>query len=106
MIDNGQNSLVQMPPGIERKVWAPRAYAIDQDAQTSTELAEYPGTEGVFSQFCGSTYEDAKSNYLVDYAYTPTDSGQRAEILGYDASGAEAFDYMYVTGGGARLITR
>ena len=99
MMDNGQNSLFQNPPGIERTVSAPRAYTIDLGAQTATEADIYPGTEGIFTQFCGSAYEDAKSNYLVDYAYIPTNGGQLAELLGYDAAGAKVFDYMYTTGG-------
>jgi arylsulfate sulfotransferase len=100
MMDNGRNSLFQVPAGINRDTSFPRKYAIDQAAQTATELMDYPGTENLYTQFCGSAYEDAKSNYLTDYAFVTRDDGTSfAEILGYEASGAKVFDYMYNTGG-------
>ena len=100
MMDNGRNSLFQMPPGLNRDVSRPRKYAIDEALQTATELPDYPGDESLYTQFCGSAYEDAKANYLVDYAFvTAADQTTFAELLAYDAAGTKAFDYMYSTGG-------
>ena len=99
LMDNGRNSIFQMPPGIDRKPSQPRKYALDVSALTATELNAYPGDEGIYTQFCGSSYEDAKSNFLTDYAFVTIADGMVAHILGYDATGAKVFHYMYESGG-------
>ncbi len=99
MMDNGRNSGFQMPVGINRDYSIPRKYQIDLAAETATELPQYPGTEDVYSQFCGSIYEDRQLNYVVDYAFIlDAGGGSHAELLGYDDTGAKAFDYTYPGG--------
>ncbi len=97
LMDNGRNSEFHDPPGVNHEFSLPRKYMIDLPSGTATELFDYPGDERVFSDFCGSAYEDAKSNYLVDYAYI--DLGTSARILGYNAAGIKVFDYQYASGG-------
>lgn len=96
LMDNGRLSGFQMPPGMDLPFSLPRKYAINVAAQTATELPDYPGTERFHSLFCGSSYEDAKDNYLTDYASVV---GGLAELLGFDASGAKVFEYTYPTKG-------
>lgn len=99
LMDNGRNSGFQMPPGINRDFSIPRKYDLDLATATAIDTHEYPGTEDVYSQFCGSAYEDAKANYVVDYAYIlDNGGGSHAELLGYDGTGAKAFDYTYPGG--------
>ena len=97
LMDNGRNSEFHEPPGVNHDFSFPRSYVTDLENGTATELFEYPGVERVYSDFCGSAYEDAKSNYLVDYAYI--DTGTSARILGYNAAGVKVFDYQYASGG-------
>ncbi|MBA3832923.1 MAG: aryl-sulfate sulfotransferase [Chthoniobacterales bacterium] len=93
LIDNGQNSGRHNPPGITLPFTLPRKYKINLATNTATELLDYPGDERLFTNFCGSAYEDAKSNYLVDYA--SIGGGALAQILGYNAAGVKVFDYQY-----------
>ncbi|MBA3832924.1 MAG: aryl-sulfate sulfotransferase [Chthoniobacterales bacterium] len=95
LMDNGRNSGFQMPPGINRDFSIPRKYRLELAVQTAIELKDYPGTENIYSQFCGSVYEDAKNNYVTDYAFILDGSAVSSELLGFNASGAKVFDYMY-----------
>jgi hypothetical protein len=57
--------------------------------------------QSINSPFCGSVYEDAPLNYLVDYAIvggfaTPNPT---AQLLGLDATGKTIFYYEYPTVG-------
>ncbi len=99
MMDNGRNSIFQMPPGVDRKPSLPRKYSIDVAALTALELNDYPADDGIYTQFCGSSYEDDKNNFLTDYAFVTIADGMVAHILGYDATGEEVFHYMYESGG-------
>lgn len=99
LMDNGRNSLVQDPPGLNRDYSIPRKYDINPAAGQAAEIPDYPGDENIYTQFCGSAYEDAKANYLVDYAFITIGQDMFAEILGYNASGAKVFHYQYPTGG-------
>lgn len=98
LMDNGRNSLFLTPPGINRDYSSPRKYELNLTDKVATEVWNYPWNESIYSQFCGSIYEDEPLNYLIDYAFitvpTPT-----AQIVGLDASGAQVFDYEYATGG-------
>jgi arylsulfate sulfotransferase len=93
LMDNGRNSEFHVPAGENQAFSLPRKYEINVAATTATELLDYPGLERAFSDFCGSVYEDAKLNYLVDYAFL--DLGDTAQILGYNAAGVEVFGYQY-----------
>jgi len=99
LFDNGLNSVFQMPPGELRPYSSPRKYHLDFATNTATELWNYERAQSVNSPICGSVYEDAPNNYLVDYAYVggfSTDS-QVAELLGLNAAGDKVFDYQYPT---------
>ena len=66
---------------------------------TATEVWNYPQDETVSSPFCGSVYEDAPLNYLVDYPLVGGADANPpyAQLLGLDAAGEKVFYYQYVT---------
>lgn len=99
IFDNGQNSGFQDPPGILRSYASPRKYQIDLTLMTATEVWNYPQDQTVYSPFCGSVYEDAPLNYLIDYALVggPGATPPFAQLLGLDATGEKVFYYQYVT---------
>jgi hypothetical protein len=102
VFDNGQMSLFQNPPGAQREFASPRKYSLDLTANIATEVWNFPMNESIHSPFCGSSYEDAPYNYLVDYAFVnggipnvPT----FAQLLGLDSGGEKIFYYQYPTMG-------
>jgi arylsulfate sulfotransferase len=102
VFDNGQDSLFQNPPGAQREYASPRKYSLDLVAKVATEVWNFPMNQSIHSPFCGSTYEDAPYNYLIDYAFVngglpgvPT----FAQLLGLDAGGEKIFYYQYPTMG-------
>ena len=101
LMDNGRNSLFLLPAGINRTFSAPRKYAIDLTNNIARQLFAYPRDESIYSQFCGSIYEDEPQNYLIDYAFITTTgtSVTTAQLVGLDAGGNQIFDYQYPTGG-------
>jgi hypothetical protein len=66
---------------------------------TATEVWNYPQDETIFSPFCGSVYEDAPINYLIDYALVggADANPSYAQLLGLDATGEKIFYYQYIT---------
>jgi arylsulfate sulfotransferase len=101
VFDNGEMSLFQVPPGENRTYASPRKYSIDVTANVATEIWNYPQNESILSPFCGSVYEDAPFNYLVDYAFVngTLPPPQYAQLLGLDALGEQIFYYQYPTTG-------
>jgi len=99
VFDNGLNSLFEMPPGDLRPFASPRKYHLDFDTRTATEVWNYERGQSVISPICGSVYEDAPNNYLVDYAYVGGFSATSpfAELLGLNAAGNKVFHYQYPT---------
>jgi hypothetical protein len=102
LFDNGQKSLVQMPPGDQREFASPRKYRLDLTAKTATEVWNFPMSQNVHCPFCSSIYEDAPYNYLIDYAFVngglpgvPT----FAQFQGLDAAGETLFRYQLPTRG-------
>jgi hypothetical protein len=100
VFDNGRASLFHDPPGDERTYASPRKYSLDLTARVATEVWNFPMNQSVLSPFCGSVYEDAPKNYLIDYAIVngglpgvPT----YAQLLGLDAGGETIFYYQYPT---------
>ena len=100
VFDNGQNSLFHDPPGDQRDYASPRKYSLDLVARVATEVWNFPMNQSVRSPFCGSVYEDAPKNYVIDYALVnggipgvPT----FAQLLGLDADGEKIFYYQYPT---------
>jgi hypothetical protein len=102
IFDNGQNSLFQNPPGAQREYASPRKYSLDLVNKVATEVWNFPMNQTIHSPFCGSCYEDAPHNYLIDYAIVngglpghPT----FAQLIGLDANGEKIFYYQYPTVG-------
>jgi arylsulfate sulfotransferase len=100
VFDNGFNSSFQHPPGQLRTYSSPRKYKLDLNARVATEVWNFEMDQSVFSPICGSCYEDAPLNYLVDYAFVHgsfvTGIGN-AQLLALDAAGEKVFYYQYPT---------
>src|SRR6266496_5149511 len=99
--DNGQKSLFQNPPGDQRDYVSPRKYTLDLVGKVATEVWNYPANQSVHCPLCGSVYEDAPLNYLIDYAFVNRLPGSPtfAQLLGLDALGETIFRYQYPTVG-------
>ncbi len=97
LFDNGSNSALQKPPGTGHSYSSPRKYQLDLHSRVATEVWSHPLDQPIFSQLCSSVYEDAPSNYLVDYAfvYDPASGTRHAQILGLTAAGEMVFHYEY-----------
>jgi hypothetical protein len=100
--DNGQDSTFQVPAGAQREFASPRKYSLDLVGKIATEVWNFPMNQSIHSPFCGSVYEDAPHNYLIDYAFVngglpgvPT----FAQLLGLDAASEKIFYYQYPTTG-------
>jgi arylsulfate sulfotransferase len=99
VFDNGQNSIFQFPRGDQRGYASPRKYALDLNARVATEVWNFEMGQSIYCPFCGSVYEDAPRNYLIDYAFESPYSGQNAfaRLLGLNAAGETIFSYRYPT---------
>ena len=99
VFDNGQNSIFQFPRGEQRGYVSPRKYAIDLNAKIATEVWNFESGQNLYCPYCGSVYEDAPGNYLIDYAFESPYSGQNAfaRLLGLSATGETVFSYRYPT---------
>ncbi len=99
VLDNGQNSIFQVPRGDQRGYASPRKYALDLNAKTATEVWNFEMGQNIFCPYCGSVYEDAPRNYLIDYAFESAHGSQNAlaQLLGLNAAGETIFSYRYPT---------
>ena len=97
LFDNGFPSFAHNPPGQKRTFAAPRKYTLNLNSGTAEQIFSY--RRSIISEICGSVYEDAPDNYLVDYAVAGGfQSGAAfAELVGLQANGQRAFDYKYPT---------
>jgi arylsulfate sulfotransferase len=96
IIDNGQSSVFHMPRGDQRYYAAPRKYRLDLTARTATEIWNFESAQSVPCPYCGSVYEDAPLNYLIDYAFeSPNGQNAFARLLGLNAAGETIFSYRY-----------
>jgi len=89
VLDNGQ-------PG--RFYSSPRKYSLDLVGKTATEVWNFPMNQSIYCPFCGSSYEDAPYNYLIDYAIVNGGLPGRptfAQLLGLNAAGETIFSYRY-----------
>ena len=100
VFDNGNESIFQNPPGAHRDFASPRKYSLDLVGKVATEVWNFPMNESIHSPFCGSVYEDAPHDYLVDYAIVnggipglPT----FAQLLGLNADNENIFYDQYPT---------
>ena len=80
VFDNGRNSIFQNPPGEERDYASPRKYRLDLVGKVATEVWNFPMNESILSPFCGSIYEDAPNNYVIDYALVNGGIPQRSLV--------------------------
>jgi len=99
ILDNGQNSIFQVPRGDQRGYASPRKYAVDLNAKIATEVWNFEMGQSIVCPFCGSVYEDAPRNYVIDYAFENTGGSQNAlaQLLGLNAAGETIFSYRYPT---------
>jgi arylsulfate sulfotransferase len=98
ILDNGQKSWFNVPQGEERDYSSPRKYEIDLNAKTATEVWNFDQGQSLWCPYCGSIYEDAPMNYLIDYSVV--NAGRPplpvfAQLLGLDAAGETIFSYQY-----------
>jgi hypothetical protein len=98
ILDNGQNSVFQVPRGNQRGYAGPRKYELDLNAKIATEIWNFEMGQSTACPFCGSVYEDAPLNYLIDYAFeNPSGQNAFAHLLGLNAAGETIFSYRYPT---------
>lgn len=98
LFDNGFYSWLQIPQGETRTYSSPRKYQLDLGTNVATEVWNYTMGESIFSAVCSSIYEDAPSNYLLDYSFVfdSSNDDHNAQLLGLDASGNTVFYYQYL----------
>lgn len=99
LFDNGFPSAFQMPFGAERMYASPRRYKLNLTAKTATEIWNFEQGQTLDSPICGSVYEDAPLNYLIDYAFVGGfgSTSQTAQLVGLDSAGNTVFYYQYPT---------
>ena len=97
VFDNGQNSTFQEPAGMERTYSTPRKYKLDLNARTATEIWNFDLGQSLWCPFCGSVYEDAPFNYLINFTFVDgvRDPGSLAQWIGLNEGGETAFRYQY-----------
>jgi hypothetical protein len=98
VFDNGNESIFQTPEGAHRDFASPRKYSLDLANNVATEVWNFP--MNIHSPFCGSAYEDAPLNYVVDYAFVNggiPNVPSFAQLLGLDAAAEKIFYYQYPT---------
>jgi arylsulfate sulfotransferase len=100
IFDNGQNSVFNVPRGAQPGYASPRKHSLDLVRNVVTEVWNYPRNQSIYCPFCGSVYEDAPLNYLIDYAFkSPIAQNASAEVRGLNAAGDTIFSYQYPTTG-------
>ena len=97
VLDNGQMSSFHIPAGAQRNDARPRKYELDLRTKVAREVWNYAMEDAIYSPFCGSAYEDAPLNYLIDYAIVsrPPDTNRFAQLVGLNAQGEKIFYYEY-----------
>ncbi|HEY1769645.1 MAG TPA: aryl-sulfate sulfotransferase [Chthoniobacterales bacterium] len=97
LYDNGEASFVEQPYGVQRTYSAPRKYQLNLQTRVATEVWNYEMNKSIFTPVCGSIYEDAPLNYLVDYSFVVGAPGAPAyaQLLGLDRDGNRIFHYQY-----------
>src|SRR5262249_37693064 len=98
VFDNGNESILQHPPGAHRDFASPRKYSLDLTGNVATEVWNFPMNESIHCPFCSSVYEDAPYNYLIDYSIVNggiPNVPVFAELLGLNAAGETIFSYRY-----------
>ena len=86
LFDDGNGSDYQVPSGLTRGYSAGRSYKIDTKAMAATEVVNYTPQAHIFSNFCGSFYEQTPNNYLIDYATADNDTQAILQGIGPNQS--------------------
>jgi hypothetical protein len=96
VFDNGQNSTFEMPPGTQRTYSSPRKYKLDLNAKTATEVWNFDLGQSLWCPYCGSVYEDAPFNYLIDFTFIDGVGDQSlSQWIGLNDAGDMVFRYQY-----------
>jgi hypothetical protein len=96
VFDNGQKSTFQEPPGEQRGYSSPRKYKLDLHAKIATELWNFELGQSLNCPFCGSVYEDAPLNYLIDFTFIDGVATESlAQLIGVNPADATIFRYQY-----------
>jgi hypothetical protein len=96
VFDNGQNSAFEEPPGEQRSYSSPRKYKLDLNARTATEVWNFEMGQSMWCPFCGSVYEDAPFNYLVDFTFAHgVTNNSLSQWIGLNSAGEMVFRYQY-----------
>jgi arylsulfate sulfotransferase len=96
VFDNGQNSTFQQPAGEQRSYSTPRKYKLDWNARTATEVWNFEIGQSMWCPFCGSVYEDAPFNYLVDFTFAHgVTNNSLSQWIGLNSAGEMVFRYQY-----------
>ena len=95
VFDNGQNSWFEVPPGEERSYSSPRKYKLDLNAKTATEVWNFEMGQSTWCPYCGSVYEDAPFNYLVDFTMHGITNASLSQWIGLNSPGEMIFHYQY-----------
>jgi arylsulfate sulfotransferase len=99
VLDNGENSWLQQPPGVQRNYASPRKYQLNLNTRVATEVWNHEIGQAINSPICSSVYEDAPLNYLIDYSIVGGIGAQNqyAQLLGLSATGETIFYFQYPT---------
>ena len=96
VFDNGQNSGFEEPPGEQRSYSSPRKYKLDLNARTATEVWNFEMGQSMWCPYCGSVYEDAPFNYLVDFTFAHgITNNSLSQWIGLNSAGEMVFRYQY-----------
>ena len=96
VLDNGLQSVFQVPRGEQRDYSSPRKYEVDLNAKIATEVWNFEQGQSLWCPFCGSVYEDGPLNYLIDYSFeNPVGQNAHAHLLGLNAADETIFSYRY-----------
>jgi len=105
VFDNGQNSVLQQPPGEQRTYSSPRKYKLDLNARTATEVWNSEFGQSLWCPYCGSVYEDGPFNYLIDFTFVDGVSDQNSllQLIGLNGPQNTVFRYQYHSLPGCRV---
>jgi hypothetical protein len=104
VFDNGQNSTLEVPPGAQRAYSSPRKYKLDLNAKTATEVWNFDSGQSLWCPYCGSVYEDAPFNYLINFTFiNGVSNTSLAQWIGLNSDGDMAFRYQYQSAPGCTV---
>jgi arylsulfate sulfotransferase len=104
IFDNGQNSVLQEPPGEQRAYSSPRKYKLDLNARTATEVWNFELGQSLWCPYCGSVYEDGPFNYLIDFTFIDgVKDDSLLQLIGLNSPQDMVFRYQFHTLPGCRV---